>query len=50
MVRIATGPDASDTAFLTSVRGVIELDVIEVPATAWPHLPVDDVHALVPLA
>jgi transglutaminase-like putative cysteine protease len=49
MVRIATGADASDTAFLTSVRGIIELDVIEVTATAWPHLPVDDVHALVSL-
>jgi transglutaminase-like putative cysteine protease len=49
MVRIATGADASDTAFLTSVRGVVELDVIEVTATAWPGLPVDDVDALVPL-
>lgn len=49
MVRIATGADASDTAFLTSVRGAVELGVIEVTATAWPHLPVDDVHTLVQL-
>ena len=49
MVRIATGADTSDTAFLTSVRGAIELDVIEVTATASPDLPLDDVHTLVPL-
>jgi transglutaminase-like putative cysteine protease len=49
MVRIATGVDASDTAFLTTVRGAVELDVIEVTATAWPHLPFDDVHQLVSL-
>ena len=49
MVRIATGADASDTAFLTSVRGAIDLDVIEVAATASPDLPLDDVHTLVPL-
>jgi transglutaminase-like putative cysteine protease len=49
MIRIATGADASDTAFLTSVRGAVELGMLEVTATAWPHLPVDDVHTLVPL-
>ena len=49
MVRIATGADASDTAFLTSVRGAIDLDVLEVAATASPDLPLDDVHTLVPL-
>ena len=49
MVRIATGADASDTAFLTSVRGAIDLDVIDVTATASPDLPIDDVLTLVPL-
>lgn len=49
MVRIGTGADASDTAFLTNVRGVVDLDVIEVTAAVWPHLPVDDVHQLVAL-
>ena len=50
MVRIATGADASDTAFMTNVRGVVELVAIEVGATMSPHLPIDDIDELVSLA
>ncbi len=49
MVRIATGADAADTAFLTTLRGVVDLVSIEVSAVADPGLPVDDVSALAQL-
>lgn len=42
MVRIATGADAADTAFLTSVGGRVDLTGIEVTAVAHPDLPSDD--------
>jgi hypothetical protein len=50
MVRIATGADATDTAFMTTVRGAVELEVIEVGATVSPTLPVDDITELLSLA
>ena len=50
MVRIATGRDASDTAFLTVHSGRLDLTGIEVNATMSPALPDDDVTALVSLA
>ncbi|KRB38698.1 transglutaminase-like domain-containing protein [Microbacterium sp. Root180] len=46
LVRIATGRDAADTAFLTVVSGRIELLEIEVTATA-DVLPDDDIDELV---
>lgn len=49
MVRIATGADASDTAFLTTVRGAIELRHLAVTAVADPSLPDDDVTDMVQL-
>ena len=42
LVRIATGADAADTAFLTTVGGRVDLTGIEVTAVADPALPVDD--------
>ena len=41
MVRIATGRDAADTAFLTTVEGQADLQRLEVVATA-DELPDDD--------
>ena len=46
LVRIATGADAADTAFLTTVGGRVDLTGIEVTAVADPALPVDDVSRL----
>ena len=48
LLRIATGRDAADTAFLTSHGGLVTLDSIEVSATA-DALPADDVRELVQL-
>ncbi len=45
MVRIATGADASDTAFLTSVGGRLTLQSMNVTAVAEPDLPLDDTAA-----
>ncbi len=42
MLRIATGADAADTAFLTTVAGAAELVYMEVTAIAEPFLPIDD--------
>ena len=50
MVRIATGADASDTAFLSTLRGGLELREMSVTAVAEPALPDDDVTATVQLA
>jgi transglutaminase-like putative cysteine protease len=49
LVRIATGRDAADTAFLSTYRGRAELVEAEVGATIDGPLPADDVRALVSL-
>jgi transglutaminase-like putative cysteine protease len=49
LVRIATGRDASDTAFLTVQSGRADLVGVQVTATAAPDLPVDDLTSLVSL-
>ena len=46
MVRIATGVDASDVAFLTTLRGVVELNFMSVSAITDAALPSDDVSLL----
>ncbi|WP_353814808.1 transglutaminase-like domain-containing protein [Agromyces sp. SYSU T00266] len=48
MVRISTGRDAADTAFLSAYGGVVRLDSVEVTAVA-DELPDDDVRRLVRL-
>lgn len=50
LVRIATGRDAADTAFLTSFGGRVNLIGIEVSAIVDGMLPADDVLALVRLS
>ena len=50
MVRIATGADTSDTAFLTVTRGLVALHDIQVTATNDGDLPVDDPTTLVALS
>jgi transglutaminase-like putative cysteine protease len=42
MLRIATGRDAADTAFLTTIGCTIDLQVLEVVATTEDTLPQDD--------
>lgn len=49
MLRIATGRDASDTSFLTTLSGGLVLDALEVTAVVDPELPGDDMDALVSL-
>ena len=49
MVRIATGRDAADTAFMTTNRGLIELTALEVVAYTDETLPFEDVCALAEL-
>ena len=49
LVRIATGADASDTAFLTVVTGSVELTLMEIGAVVDPCLPEDDLSELVRL-
>lgn len=49
MVRIATGRDAADTAFLATVSGNVELDSSSVFAVADDGLPVDDLTEFVAL-
>jgi transglutaminase-like putative cysteine protease len=46
MVRIATGADASDVAFLTTLRGVVELNYMSVSATTDSDLQTDDITQL----
>lgn len=46
MVRIGTGVDASDVAFLTTLRGVVELGHMSVSATTDADLPADDLTQL----
>ena len=49
LVRIATGADASEIAFLTTLRGVVELNYMSVTATVDGDLPDDDITRLVRL-
>jgi transglutaminase-like putative cysteine protease len=49
LVRIATGRDASDTAFLTVQSGRADLVTMKVDAAASPDLPNDDLTRLVSL-
>ncbi|WP_242606002.1 transglutaminase family protein [Frankia sp. Cppng1_Ct_nod] len=49
LVRIATGRDAADTAFVSVLRGIATLQSIEVTATVTGSLPVDDHQADVQL-
>jgi transglutaminase-like putative cysteine protease len=49
LVRISTGRDASDTAFLTVQSGRADLATMSVTATALPDLPQDDLTSLVSL-
>jgi transglutaminase-like putative cysteine protease len=49
LVRISTGRDASDTAFLTVQSGRADLVSVHVTATAVPDLPQDDLTSLVSL-
>jgi transglutaminase-like putative cysteine protease len=49
LVRIATGRDAADTAFLSSSGGCVTLDELTVKATVDGDLPTDDVTTLVQL-
>jgi transglutaminase superfamily protein len=49
LVRISTGRDASDTAFLTVQSGRADLRTMSVNATATPDLPTDDLTSLVSL-
>lgn len=50
LVRIATGRDAADTAFLSSYGAPIRMGRLEVSAAVDGDLPADDVDALVRLA
>lgn len=50
LVRIATGRDAADTAFLSSYGGEVRLEQLHVTATVGGDLPADDLDVLVPLA
>ena len=49
LVRIATGRDAADTAFLSSYGGGVRLDRMEVSAVVHGDLPPDDLDELVQL-
>ena len=49
MVRIATGRDAADTAFMTVNAGLMDFTGMRVTAIREPDLPVDDVTKLVRL-
>lgn len=49
LLRIATGRDASDTAFLTTLSGGLQLDAMAVTAVVEPDLPTDDTTMLTQL-
>lgn len=49
MLRIATGRDAADTAFMTTMRGGVQMGDMTVTATVDPELPIEDPTALIPL-
>ncbi|WP_375390253.1 transglutaminase family protein, partial [uncultured Amnibacterium sp.] len=48
LLRIGTGRDAADTAFLTTIGGLVALQALSVTATV-DELPVDDITRLVQL-
>lgn len=50
LVRIATGRDAADTAFMSSYRGAVALTETKVTATIDGILPADDVGAMVSIS
>jgi transglutaminase-like putative cysteine protease len=50
LIRIATGRDAADTAFMSSYGGSVELTETMVTATIDGALPSDDVHDLVSIS
>jgi transglutaminase-like putative cysteine protease len=49
LVRIATGRDAADTAFLSTYGGAVDLTELEVTAVTQERLPADEVTELVSL-
>lgn len=49
MMRIATGQDAADTAFMTTLAGNVTLTGIQVTAVVDPALPVEERHGRVAL-
>jgi transglutaminase-like putative cysteine protease len=49
LVRIADGSDATDIAFITTLRGHVELSYLSVSATTDGMLPVDDITQLTAL-
>jgi transglutaminase-like putative cysteine protease len=49
LLRISTGRDAADTAFLSNYGGNVSLYMVEVNAVVYPSLPTDDVTSLVTL-
>jgi transglutaminase-like putative cysteine protease len=49
LIRIATGRDAADTAFLTVIGGTVDLVGIDVSAVVDGALPADDPRELVSL-
>jgi len=50
LLRIATGRDAADTAFLSAYGGTVRLDSVEVTAVTAGQLPDEDVTALVSIS
>jgi transglutaminase-like putative cysteine protease len=50
LIRIATGRDAADTAFVSNYGGPITLDTIKVSATVGGELPTDDVLSAVQMS
>jgi hypothetical protein len=50
LIRIATGRDAADTAFMSSYGGAVDLNEVQVTATTDGTLPGDDVNALVSIS
>jgi hypothetical protein len=50
LLRIATGRDAADTAFLSSYGGAVQLISTEVSAVTGGTLPTEDVTALVSIS
>ncbi len=49
LVRVATGRDASDISFLSSNRGALTLETMDITATVAGELPPDDINSLVQL-
>jgi transglutaminase-like putative cysteine protease len=49
LVRIATGRDAADIAFMTVLSGRAELSTVEISAVSSADLPLDDHHQLIAL-